>query len=236
MRVLFLSVASALGACAAPPPPLLPTSSAASRATDLAGRHGLPVLTDAPSSVESPQDPLQTGQRRDRGEPRGSWGERVQVDAFWIPGYFATIESEVNGVEVRSDLDPGMGFGTRVAVGNANQSAGLLYLGGWFDGDTTTGDASLQSLYLDFETRAQLAEGGGKFQFTAGAGLGVSQASFDRTFDDEVGGSALLRMTLDFAPTERAAFTAGLGGFILGHPGETLGWGSFLILGGRLSF
>jgi hypothetical protein len=129
----------------------------------------------------------------------------------------------------------GVGFGARVGWGNRDQSIGILYQGFAVDADNT--DVGLHTLYLDFDVRIPIEEGGGTLFFTAGAGLGASWIDFDSGMaETDTEGAAQLRVGLNVEPSPTFAMNFGLGGVVLGHPGSTEAYGTYLILGASLTF
>lgn len=131
----------------------------------------------------------------------------------------------------------GPGLGLRTAVGNAEESIGLLYTGMFVDDESTSTELDAHALYVDFDTTLTLPDGPQGLALRAAAGLGVASMGFgDARFDDVQTGAANLRIDMQFAPTPGLALGFGVGGFVYGFPGETEAYGSFMQLGLRLTF
>lgn len=172
-------------------------------------------------------------------EPRtgsGEWGDRVLFDAVWTPAVWLESDSgDENAVFRAIGSADGSGYGLRAAVGNREQSIGLLYHG--LDLEADDGDLLVHQALLDFDVRLALAEGGGSFHVLAGAGIGGVWLDLDRGREKpSVEGASQLRLGLGFAPSRWFAAHAGLGGLLYGHPGDTKAYGSFLMIGATLTF
>lgn len=165
----------------------------------------------------------------------GTWGERVVADAAFLPG--AWFKSDRPGATSTGADDSlqGSGYSARLGVGNREQSIGILYQG--FNLDNTTADLDIHSVYLDFDVRIPLAEGGGVVEFLAGAGLGFAAVDYGRgATANQSEGAAQLRLGIGFRPTPRLSIDLGGGGVLIGHLGDTETYGSYLLLGASLSF
>jgi len=187
--------------------------------------------------AQDPQDGMQPPgftSRRRAGE--GQWGDRILVEGQYLP--VAWLEFDDDDSSATSAVDgsaDGDGYGGRFAIGNKDQSIGAMYQGLDLSGDS--GTIRIDSLYVDFDVRVPLSEGGGNFSLLIGAGLGG--ARFDRDIgasgiDNE--GAAQLRAVLNFNPSRAFSFDVGFGGVIYGHPGETEAYGSYVLVGMTTAF
>jgi len=186
---------------------------------------------------QGPQDPMQPpgyGPRRNAGE--GRWGERFVVDGAAIPAAWLRFDTddESPGAPDPEEMD-GFGYSGRVAVGNKDQSIGVLYQGYEFSGDLA--DVSVHSLFADFDVRVPLEDGGGLFSFLVGAGFGFARFETGTVAsqpDNE--GAAQLRFVLEYNAAKSLTFDLGGGGVVYGHPGETEAYGTFVLLGMTATF
>jgi hypothetical protein len=190
----------------------------------------------APEAV--PQDPLRPPGIARYQPGQGQWGERVSVDLIALPAVW--LQPDVpNRLQPGDDADvaTGPGFALRGAVGNKDQSIGVLYQGAFLEDDETDADVDLHGLYLDFDVSMRVGDGPRQLLLHAGAGLGMGALDFDDPrFGDVTTGALNLRVDFEFAPTPAFSLLAGIGGFFWGYPGETDAYGSFLELGGRFCF
>jgi hypothetical protein len=173
-----------------------------------------------------------------RSESETPFGlDHVRLDAFFIPAFWITADEKVDtsfGSD-RADLDTGTGFGLRAGVGSEHQSIGLMYVASFHEEETSDSDASTQALYLDFAYHNDVGGVRGA-TFEVGAGLGVAHLEFDREFDTETEGAFNLHGMLKFAVTDNFSVDAGLGGFVFGHFGDTVAYGTWLMVGASLAF
>lgn len=159
----------------------------------------------------------------------GEWGERAVVDAWFVPGVWLQVPARDIGSA------SGTGYGLRAGIGNRDQSIGVLYQG--FDLDADPADFWLHSVYIDFDERMALNEGGGAFKFVAGGGLGGAWFDFAQgNVGTSSEGAMELRLGIDFQPSRTFALELGGGGVLYGHLGDTAAYGSFVSLGGSLTF
>ncbi|MEQ1632907.1 MAG: hypothetical protein ABL997_11075 [Planctomycetota bacterium] len=186
-----------------------------------------------PLEVESPQEP-QYGARYQAGG--GRWGERVVLEAAWLPAAWFRLDSD-DPLVPSSDIGSadGTGYGARAAIGNRDQSIGVSYQGFELSNDLV--DIDVESVYLDFDVRVPLADGGGNFDLVVGAGLGSAFLDVSGGNTQSIReGAAQLRFLLSFRPTQALSFDFGGGGVVYGHPGDTEAFGSFLQVGATLTF
>lgn len=188
-------------------------------------------------TLPTPQDPAARGEMPGYGmRPRagqGRWGERIVAEASAIPGAWMRIDVD-DGSASTQEAD-GVGAGGRLAVGNRDQSVGVLYQGIDLSGDT--GDGSVHAAFADFDVRVPVQDTGGWFGLVVGAGFGA--ARFDSGIlgaDVATEGAAQLRVALEFTPSRSIAFGIGGGGVVYGHPGETEAYGSFALVGLTITF
>jgi hypothetical protein len=195
--------------------------------------------TANPFLAEAAQQPYDRdyGSPRSEREPVKPFGiDQVHLDAFWIPALWIRVDEKESGPTSteRADLDTGTGFGVRAGVGTDQQSIGLMYVASYHDEDTTDSNASTQALYLDFEYRAPIAVR--SVMFEVGGGFGAAWLEFGRLFDNDVEGAFTLHGMLRFNITDNIALTTGMGGFLFGHFGDTVAYGTWLMAGAGLSF
>ncbi len=189
-----------------------------SACTVAAPRH----LTLAAPAPQEAQPPAEAGSDK--------WGERLLLEAAVIPG--AWLTRDLDGGLSNPDAEDAAGFAARVATGNAEQSFGVLYQRFEADG----GALDLDTLSLDFDVRTSLAEEGPSLFFLR-AGASVGGAWLDLPVRDpgtEL--NAQLRIGVDFQPTRWLQVGASFGGIIVGHPGDTQAYGTFLTAGLALVF
>lgn len=194
----------------------------------------LAVLLGAACTVPAPtpRSPRATPQDRQwPGEPdHGEWGERLLVEAVAIPG--AWLTRDLDGVADNPDAVDAAGYGVRAGIGNRDQSIGVLAQA--FHGDADALDAA--TLCLDMDVRTALDRYGPR-GFFARAGAGLGAGWLDVPGDDPGGeATAQLRLGIDFQPTRLVLVSASFGGIVFGHPGETEAYGTFLTIGGGLTF
>lgn len=177
--------------------------------------------TFAATAAQDPPPPAEGG-----GD---EWGERLLLEAAVIPG--AWLTRDLDGAS-NPDSEDATGFAARVATGNAEQSFGVLYQR--FEADD--GALDLDTLSLDFDVRTSLAEEGPSLFFLrAGASIGGAWLDLPvRDADTEL--NAQLRIGVDFQPTRWLQLGASFGGIVIGHPGGTQAYGTFLTAGFALVF
>lgn len=162
-------------------------------------------------------------------EPRGSWGERVLVEANAIPA--AWIQRDTDGGAPKPDREDAAGFGARFGIGNRSQSIGVMAQ--MFHGDESF-DAAVVG--FDSDVRARLDRDWPRWMLVR-AGASVGGGYVDTATEDSAGQlMAQLRFGVDFQPTERLLLQVGFGGIVFGHPGETEAYGTFVTVGGGLTF
>ncbi len=189
------------------------------------------------ATLSTPQDPVSRMDQSAYGmRPRagqGHWGERLLAEAAVVPAAWMRID--VDDASAGSQVADGSGFGGRLAVGNRDQSIGLLYQGIDFSGDL--GDGSVHAALADFDVRVPVQEGGGWLTLVVGGGFGL--ARFDSGLlgaDAVTEGAAQLRILFEFTPLRGLALGLGGGGMVYGHPGETEAYGSFALASMTITF
>ncbi len=197
------------------------------------------LLLVALAACAAPQDPPRGAPRRaPRFEPivrpvdapAGTWGERWLVEAHAIPA--AWLTRDVDGTDTDPDAEDAAGWAVRAAAGNRDQSVGVLFQD--FRGDAAALDVAAVS--LDTDVRACI-DRDGTGMFFARAAAGVGAAWLDVPADDPGGQlQAQLRLGLEFQPSEHLILGASFGGLIVGHPGETEAYGTFVTVGGAVVF
>ncbi len=217
--------AAAAAPAAAPDPAADPAFASAPRPDPQQGRDALPPPMDTRMSYE-------------RGPSEAfNWGH-VCIDAEWIPAMWVTADVDHNGNSaIRGDLDTGSGFSLRGGFGSTQQNIGVLYMATFHDEQTTGRGASTQQLLVDFLYRAPIADMNGLVWLEVDGGLGGVDLSFDSpTLDDQVTGSALLHGDLEFRLGKALWIGLGGGGFVWGHFGDTVAYGTWIDLGVKLIF
>jgi hypothetical protein len=193
----------------------------------------VPTLPMAQDPQDGMQPPGFTPRRR-AGE--GQWGERILVEGQYLPAAWLEFDDDTSSAPSAVDGSAdGDGYGGRFAIGNKDQSIGAMYQG--FDLSGDIGTIRIDSLYVDFDVRVPLSEGGGNFSLLIGAGLGGARFDYDNGaggVDNE--GAAQLRAVLNFNPSRAFSFDVGFGGVIYGHPGETEAYGSYVLVGMTTAF
>lgn len=167
---------------------------------------------------------------------QGEWGERFILDAAFFPVvWLQPDQDDPLTPNVKANDLAGPGAGLRAAIGNKDQSIGMLYMGSSPEDDAEQG-ADLNMLFFDFDVTMPI-EGIPSLGLRAAAGVGAAWLEFDAVrFDDVTTGAANLRVDFEFRPSSTLGMLLGFGGFYLGYPGETEGYGTFVELGGRLTF
>lgn len=185
----------------------------------------LPVLLTACAARMTPSPPPQIG-----SEPRGDWGERLLVEVDAIPG--AWMQRDTDGGAPKPERQEASGVGARFAIGNRTQSVGVM---AQVLGDA--GDAfDAVVVGFDSDVRSRLDRDWPHWLFVrAGASLGGGRYDFgDGSSDTQL--MAQLRIGPEFQITDRWSLQASFGGIVLGHPGETEAYGTFVTIGGSLTF
>lgn len=181
-----------------------------------------------------PQQPQQYGTRYEAGG--GRWGDRLLLEAAWLPAAWFQLDSD-DPLVPSNDLGSvdGDGYSARAAIGNRDQSIGVLYQGFQLSNDLT--DVDVDSVYLDFDVRIPLEDGGGNFDLVVGAGVGTAMLDVSGGNGGTIReGAGQLRFLLSFHPTRTLSFEFGGGGLVYGHPGDTEAFGTFLQFGATLAF
>lgn len=165
------------------------------------------------------------------GAGEGRWGERFPVEAQAIPA--AWLQRDADGGAAKRERDEARGFGLRAAIGNQDQSVGLLaqtFLG------HSGSDLEAGTLGLDFDVRKQLDRDWPDWLFVRG-GAAVGLAWLDLGgggASTEAAGQ--LRLGIDFQVTRRLLLQCSFSGIVFGTPGETEVYGTFVTIGGGLTF
>ncbi|MCC6673094.1 MAG: hypothetical protein IT458_18660 [Planctomycetes bacterium] len=222
LSVLCVGTACSTTGVPAPAPTSADSPDPAPAPSDFAPRHAAGSAQGAPG----------------RTEPGGgAWGERVQIDVAWLPAVWIQVDDDDSGTPAAEpETSSGMGYAVRAAVGNADQSAGILYMGSSHDEENAGGDLRTHAIYLDFDVSQPIRSGPSNFLVHAGGGVGVALADFSRTYDDVTSLAFNLRISLEYQANRNLSFDFGLGGFLWGHPGDTQAFGSFAQIAGRVSF
>ena len=189
-------------------------------------REPVAAARDAPPSLQE-----------EHHSEHGTFGERFTADVFWLPAVWLEVDEKNKLAQnTAADVAIGSGVGMRAAVGNKDQSIGLYYMGTFHDENTADASVRTDSIYLDFDAVTPALPDTNALLVRAGAGVGVAFVSFDRAFDNASTLAFNLRLGLDYQPSPRVALGVGLGGFLWGTPGDTVAFGSFVLLGGTLTF
>src|SRR5687767_7504468 len=139
-------------------------------------RRAAVVVTLSAVACTVPQEPPRSAPRREpryepmvraADAPAGTWGDRMLVEAAAIPA--AWLTRDLDGVSSNPDAEDAAGYAVRVAVGNRDQSIGVLAQG--FHGDDDGLDAGTVGLDTDVRTPLD-RDGPGWFFLRAGAGVG----------------------------------------------------------------
>jgi hypothetical protein len=200
----------------------------------MADRRCAPGLVLALAACHAAPSPVPQGYESGQGR----WGERVLVDAIVMPIVWidADVDDDVTSGAVEDDWI-GPGYGLRAAVGNRDQSIGLLVQGAHAEGEDTDVGLDAWALYLDFDASVPLGEGPDGLFMHAACGIGAAVMEFDDSrYDDVATGAINLRIDFEFRASRRFALLAGVGGFAWGWPGDTEAVGSFMELGGCFTF
>ena len=238
-----LALAALLAGCSAAPRRPAPAPAPAPEtalfvepAADPAGG-SLADLLPPQQGRDSIPPPMDTRMSYERGPSEAfNWGH-VTFDAEWIPATWVTVDLDNGVASDIGDLDTGSGFLLRGGFGSNQQNIGVLYMATWHDEETTGRGASTQQLLLDFLYRAPIPEMNGLVWFEVDGGIGGVNVEFDSdSIDDEVTGSALLHGDLEFMFGRRFTVAVGGGGFVWGHFGDTLAYGTYVTIGAKLLF
>jgi hypothetical protein len=196
------------------------------------------AVSTASTQVRSPPSDPDYRMSYERGPSEPFAWKNLTFDAAWIPAMWVTADVDQDGSSgIRGDLDTGSGVALRAGLGSSQQNIGLLYMGTWHEEQTTGRGASTQSLLIDFLYRAPIPEMNNTVWFEVDAGIGGAELEFDSPqFDTQVTGSALLHGDLEFRISRALTLAAGGGGFIWGHPGDTIAYGTYITLGVKLLF
>ena len=161
----------------------------------------------------------------------------IYTEAFWVPAAFVTLDTDGDLNAPNPKLETGQGFGVGAGVSNGDQGVGLLYIGTFHDNERTSGSTEMHSFLADFRARGLIWHEGdndGYLHFTAGGG--VTDIQTPTGFRNETEGIIQMRGLLELEFNHRFSFHLGGGGFLFGHPGETVGYGSWVMAGGGLRF
>ena len=159
----------------------------------------------------------------------GRFGDRVLVEPVLIP--VAWLQRDLDGVAPRPEQVDAVGAGLRAALGNREQSVGISFQD--FRGDDDRLD--VRTLGVDFDARSAIEGTDGLFFLRAGGGVGAGW--YDAPFGSSRDTLAWqLHMGLDVQPLDNLAFGIGVGGLLLGYPGETEVYGAFVLFSAVLTF
>ncbi|MFK7739819.1 MAG: hypothetical protein AB8H80_05800 [Planctomycetota bacterium] len=171
---------------------------------------------------------------------QGAWGERYPIELVALPAIW--LRSDVADRLAPQTVAPdslGAGLGVRAAVGNIDQSIGILYHGALLSGEDGDdgGDADLHAFYFDADARIPIREAPRGFFVRAAAGLGIGSLDYaDGRFRDARTGAGNVRFALEYEPPGSGwALMVGAGGFVIGRPGDTDAFGTWLEFGGRIT-
>lgn len=171
---------------------------------------------------------------------QGRWGERYPIEVTALPAVWLRpdLEDRFGAGELAPDAT-GSGVAVRSAIGNRDQSIGVLYHGMWLDGDDDRrdGDVDAHALYFDADVRVPVRDGPKGLYGRAAVGLGFVRYDLAGTqFDDRTTGAANLRFDVEFEPPgQRWSLLFGIGGFAWGRPGDNDAYGTFFEIGGRVT-
>lgn len=188
----------------------------------------------APQQREAGREPLQGPYRAGQGR----WGERYLVDAQALPAVWLQ-PGRGEGLFVAGDKEQaeGAGWAVRGAVGNRDQSIGTMVLGAHLEGERSQERLDVYAVFADFGAEVPLADGPTGFAVRVGCGFGLAHWDYAQaTPGDRTTGALNLRGGLQFAATPWLGFEVGGGGLVFGHPGDTLGYGTFFEVGVRVTF
>lgn len=172
-----------------------------------------------------------TGPHARAGAGEGRWGERFPIEAQAIPA--AWLQQDADGGAPKPARDEARGYGLRAAIGNQDQSVGLLAQ--VFHGHSGS-DLEAGTLGLDFDVRKRLDRDWPDWLFVRGGavvGLGWLDLG-DGAASTEATGQ--LRLGIDFQVTKSLLLQCSFGGIVFGTPGETELYGTFVSIGGGLTF
>jgi hypothetical protein len=199
---------------------------------------GCLTLGACASAPQNPQGPVPDPFPDRYQAGQGTWGDRWVVDALALPAVWLKPDQD-NRLSPGQEADEavGAGYAVRGGVGNRDQSVGIMYMGAFTEEESTDTDLGLHIIFLDFDVTMPIDSGGGHFFAHAGAGVGLAMMEFDGlAFEDTTTGAMNLRLDFEFRPTPKFALLFGLGGLLIGHPGDTEAFGTFVELGGRVTF
>lgn len=172
-----------------------------------------------------------TGPHSPAGAGEGRWGERWLVEAQGIPA--AWLQRDADGGAPKPERDEARGYGLRAAIGNQDQSVALLAQA--FHGHSGS-DLEAGTLGLDFDVRRQLDRDWPDWLFVrggAGVGLGWLDLNGGGASTEATG---QLRLGIDFQVTRTLLLQCSFSGIVFGTPGETELYGTFVTIGGGLTF
>lgn len=178
------------------------------------------------------EQPPGFGRRQPAGQ--GKWGERIVIEGSVLPGVWLNVDTDDGSTP--ADTTTGVGASARAAIGNRDQSIGLLLQGVDFTDDDAFSDGSVEAAFVDFDVRVPTQDASW-LQIVAGVGFGA--ARFDSGLlgvDAETEGAAQLRVGLECVTHPAVAFGVGCGGVAYGHPGDTVAYGTFVQLGLTITF
>ncbi len=186
----------------------------------------------SPQDMRPINDPRKSPQRRNYGSRYNRW----DVNVFWVPASWIKVQEDASTGTGESDLNGGAGWGARVGVTNGNQGIGLMYVGSFNQDDSTKTDADTHAAYIDFMARHQVNDGTNRAYLTVAGGLGGVRVDYRDTYDSSTGGAFMMRAALEWEIGRHAGVDFGIAGFVWGHPGDTIGYGSYFTVGGKFMF
>lgn len=169
----------------------------------------------------------------------------VTLSAFGIPYAKLKADEDENEPDLgrwyKADLDDGYGWGARVGYGRRSgwvrSSLGVLYQTSLHKERDYETSARAHAAYLELLLDGAFPRDS-EVKFVAGAGFGVGGAVIDfHHYFDDTGGAAIegrLILGVEIGSVLEAGASGAL--FLWGYPGETMGYGSFVTLGGGLRF
>jgi hypothetical protein len=187
------------------------------------------LAASAIGACTTTQDPYTSIPRR-TDSSGGQWGDHFVLEADALASW---IQVDAQGGAPRPSEQFAPGYGLRLASGDKDQSFGLQYQG--FFAEDNSFDLSVLGVDVNMRTPID----GAMHRLYVHAGGGFGWAWLDET---TVGGEvrndaeAQLRIGLDLQTSDNFAITTSIGGFGIGHLGDTVAWGTFLSIGATFVF
>ncbi len=167
--------------------------------------------------------------------------DRLLVGGMWIP--LLSIKPDVDedepnlGLGFDADLEDGAGYGVQAGIEGEYGTMRGTFVTTEHREHNLGGRARTGLIIAEMNMRViQSDPRPVQAYFEFGGGLGAAWIDFDRNYSDLWGGAAQVQAHAGLKLGTASKLEAGFAGFMLGYPGETIGYGGYFTLGGSLVF